>query len=360
MTKDKSIFIKNIYYMLAYSYQNLLQSNYKEIQTEAFDNVLDLFAAILARGIASQLKQGLYKEYVEHEDELCALRGKIDMPGTIRLKMQRANRLQCAFDEFSDDNPMNRILKTTSLLLLTSDEVKRENQLALKRNMPYLSNIGRLDPMEIDWRRIRYNRNNQAYRMLMNLCYLTLTRLLLTTEAGKRRLTGFLDSQSMERLYEKFILEYFRKHHPDLRAAPSQVAWNLDDGMSDFLPDMKTDITLTCSAKTLIIDAKYYTHTMQTNAQFDARTIHSANLYQIYAYVKNKDVRKTGNVSGLLLYAKTDEEITPDCVYRMDGNRIGTRTLDLNCDFNILAGQLDRIATSLRDEAQNVARQAAR
>ena len=56
MTKDKSIFIKNIYYMLSYAFQVLKQSNYDEVSTEDFDRVEDLFAAILARGISRQLK----------------------------------------------------------------------------------------------------------------------------------------------------------------------------------------------------------------------------------------------------------------------------------------------------------------
>ena len=52
MIKDKSIFIKNIYYMLAYAYQSLQQENYKDIATEKFDNVHNLLAAILAKGVA--------------------------------------------------------------------------------------------------------------------------------------------------------------------------------------------------------------------------------------------------------------------------------------------------------------------
>ena len=39
MTKDKSIFIKNIYYMLSYAFQVLQQSNYEEIASEKFDHV---------------------------------------------------------------------------------------------------------------------------------------------------------------------------------------------------------------------------------------------------------------------------------------------------------------------------------
>lgn len=56
---------------------------------------------------------------------------------------------------------------------------------------------------------------------------------------------------------------------------------------------------LTKGDTVLIIDAKYYTHTMQT--QYDVHTLHSGNLYQIFTCVKNKDVEfgdKPHTVSG--------------------------------------------------------------
>lgn len=45
----------------------------------------------------------------------------------------------------------------------------------------------------------------------------------------------------------------------------------------------------------------------------------------------------------MLLYAKTDEEIYPNNEYQMSGNKITVRTLDLNCDFESIAAQLDNI-----------------
>lgn len=48
-------------------------------------------------------------------------------------------------------------------------------------------------------------------------------------------------------------------------------------------------------------------------------------------------------VSGMLLYAKTDEEIQPDNVYQMSGNKISVKTLDLNCDFTVMTDSLDSI-----------------
>ncbi len=56
MIKDKSIFIKNIYYMLSYAFTTLNQGGYEDVATEEFENIHNLFAAILAKGISRQLK----------------------------------------------------------------------------------------------------------------------------------------------------------------------------------------------------------------------------------------------------------------------------------------------------------------
>ena len=111
------------------------------------------------------------------------------------------------------------------------------------------------------------------------------------------------------------------------------------------LPAMKSDIMLSQGGNVLIIDAKYYSHTMQQ--QFDKRSVHSGNLYQIFTYVKNKEAELAGvphEVSGMLLYAKTDEEIQPDGVYHMSGNQISVKTLDLDQPFERIREQLDAIA----------------
>ena len=75
-------------------------------------------------------------------------------------------------------------------------------------------------------------------------------------------------------------------------------------------------------------------------------TLHSGNLYQIFTYVKNKDAEfgdEPHRVSGMLLYAATDKAIQPDNSYRMSGNQISVKTLDLNLDFSEIAAQLNAI-----------------
>ena len=114
--------------------------------------------------------------------------------------------------------------------------------------------------------------------------------------------------------------------------------------MGAMLPVMQTDIMLSYGEKTLIIDAKYYAHS--TQVQYDKHTLHSGNVYQIFTYVKNKEAEladKPHEVSGMLLYAKTNEDIYPENEYRMSGNRIEVRTLNLDDDFPMIKAQLDRI-----------------
>jgi 5-methylcytosine-specific restriction enzyme subunit McrC len=348
MTNDKGILIKNIYYMLTYAFQSLRQSSFDEIVAEDFENIYDMFAAILSKGVAIQLKKGLYREYIQNSEELSVLRGKLNLQGTIKNKIQHKEKLACDYDELSENNLLNQILKTTMLILVQQGDVKLEHKAVLKKNLVFFDGVDTIEPSLIRWDKIRYQRNNQSYRMLLNVCYLVLDGLLLSTETGTIKLATFLDERAMHSLYEKFILEYFRYHHPEYKANPDTILWNIDDGVIEFLPTMVTDITLKYGGKTLIIDAKYYAHTMQS--QFDVSSIHSGNLYQIFAYVKNLDKDSTGNVAGMLLYAKTQEQITPNNKYSMGGNTIWVKTLDLNLPFTHIADQLEQIAADYFSE----------
>ena len=344
MIKDKTIFIKNIYYMLSYAFQTLNKSGYDDLAKEEFDDMHNLFAAILSKGIGFQLKQGLYREYINCHENLPLMRGKIDISKTIHNKLARKQILACEFDELSENNLLNQVIKATVMLLLRHGDVKPEYKDDLKKKMQFFSNVDIVDLTFIKWSSIRFQRNNQNYRMLISICQLIVEGMLITTDKGDYKLMSFIDEQHMCRLYEKFILEYYVKHYPQLSVTASRIPWSLDDGIGTMLPVMQSDIHLKKDNTVLIIDAKYYSHTMQSH--FDKQTIHSNNMYQIFTYVKNRDYqfgKEEHNVSGLLLYAKTDEEIQPDYVYKMHGNMIAVKTLDLNKQFGEISSQLNDI-----------------
>ena len=341
MTEDKGILIRNIYYMLAYAFQELRQNNYVEIEGEKFDDIYDLFAEILARGISYQLKQGLYRGYVAKYESMLTVRGKIDINGTIANRMRNNQQIACDYDELSENNIYNQILLTTTTTLIKHSDVKKDKKAKLKQLMLFFQNVKLIDIHAIRWNALHFDRNNRNYRMLLYLCYFIISEWLMTTEEGRFKMRGFSDDH-MCRLFEKFVLEYYKKHHPEFKPCAARINWNIEmeQSTTNILPIMQTDILLTMEDRTLIIDTKYYTRSMQK--QFDKTTIHSNNLYQIHTYVTEYDDGHKGNVDGMLLYAKTQEEIAPDGQMKhKDGNIIYFRTLDLNSDFETIKKRLD-------------------
>lgn len=346
MSSKQTIVIRNIYYMLAYAFQALRQTNYKRIETESFENAQDLFASILYIGVSQQLKRGLNKEYINLDEDLRVLRGKLNFPETIKIRsLNKRQILSCNHDSLSADNYLNSVIKTTLQYLSKNKNVKKETRLGLRNILRLLHDIRLVNLNDVKWEQIRYHKNTKSYELLINICHFVYSESLLTQMQGNNKTFSFSDD-NMAKVYEKFILEYYRRHHKELRPRSSEIKWNLDDSFpntdSKYLPAMQSDITLRKNEKTLIIDAKYYSNAMQQ--QFGKDTIRNNNLYQIYTYVKNEDINNTGNVSGMLLYAKTDADILPSADFSVSKNRIIVKTLDLNNDFKEIKRQLDAIA----------------
>ena len=334
--------VKNVYYMLSYAFNSLNFKEYNKVKSEDFDNIYDLFSELLTIALNKQIKQGLYRDYIEVDETTSSIRGKINITESINELSFINKKLNCTYDEFSVNSYLNKIIKTTLTILLKAP-ISKEKRRPIKNILLYFRDVGYIDTNNINWQ-IRYDRNNQDYRMIIGICYLTLKGLLQSDKKGDKKLMEFFDDMRMSRLYEKFILNYYRKEHNYLKAYSPQIEWQLDDDFGDLLPKMQTDITLEYDDKILIIDAKYYSKSMQS--YYDTKTIHSHNLYQIFTYVKNKEAEVDDEVSGMLLYARTREDVQPDHDYSMSGNRISVKTLDLNQDFDVIKKQLDNIVES--------------
>ena len=392
--KKADIRIKNIYYMLAYVCDALTLSEFESVEKEAdFKNIYDMFASVLERRISSQLRRGLHREYRSSTEEMSMVRGKLDMPGTVRNRIRRRYTVTCEVDEFSENNLFNQIIKTTAFLLLNQPEVDRRYKDRLKQKMMYFDNVDRIDPKSIRWNSIRYDRNNRNYRLLIGLCRFIIDEAVLpTTKRGVSRLPSLKEAaeylkennenkenNKMAQLYEAFVRNYYRREYqgtPGFSVADEWMEWQSDSRQSDsrqnekpawVLPKMHTDITLTCDRKNgrkiLIIDTKYYHGIRKKNEKQSLYTtdednrlhIHEDNIYQIFAYVKNKEEmekrsRKYGKVSGMLLYARTDEENVPvNIKYDLIGSTIGLDTLDLNTDFKEICRKLDNIVCDYLD-----------
>lgn len=159
---------------------------------------------------------------------------------------------------------------------------------------------------------------------------------------------------------DPYVLEFLGlKELPEY--SESELESRIIDHLQQFLLELGTgfafigrQVRFTFDEEHFLVDLVFYNRLLRCFVLFDLKigelkhqdkvTIHSGNMYQIFTYVKNQDVENNGRVSGMLLYAKTEEAITPDCSFVIGGNKISVKTVDLNKEFKLIAAQLDKIA----------------
>ena len=342
--------VKNIYWMLAYAFRNINIDEIKKVEAENFDNIYDLFCVMLTQGIGKQIKRGLNKEYILKINDISGVKGKINLSDTVKKNSMVNKKIICEFDEYSENSYLNKIIKTTAFYIIKSNKIKNKNRKNnLKKMMLYFSNIDILDIKTIKWSQIKYNRNNASYKFLINICKFILEGLLINKEKGKIEFLDFIDDQALYYLYEKFILEYFKYHYSEFSVSSPQIKWNIkENNFIEFFPIMQSDIMLKYKEKKLIIDAKYYSKTLQK--KYDKETYRNNNINQIFTYVKNEDYQDIRNVAGMLLYAKTTNEDIGWKEVTMVNSKIIITNLDLSQNFEVIQERMEEIADWLKNK----------
>lgn len=332
--------IRNIYYMLSYAYNVLKQDSFANLGEEEFENIYDLLTEILIRGIRNQVKKGIYKEYINIDEPLALVRGKIDISESIKLKVKSSLKLHCAYDEFSSNNILNQIIKSTCIKLIKNNGIDITKKKKLESLMLYFEEVMEISINDIEWNKLKYHKNNLTYKMLINICFLINEGLIVNESEGRNKFVTFIKDRQMAILYEKFIYEFYRQEFPQYKVKyQEQIKWKSDNNYIDFLPTMNTDISIINGNCKLIIDTKFYSECMQKNYLNNNKSFISGNLYQIFAYIKNSNFE--GEVKGMLLYPTVCYEVSED--YKLSGNYVLIRCIDLNRQFSEIEDGLKKI-----------------
>ncbi|MBQ13657.1 MAG: restriction endonuclease, partial [Gammaproteobacteria bacterium] len=177
---------------------------------------------------------------------------------------------------------------------------------------------------------------------------LLMEQMLMVEETGSYRFRDFVrDDRAMARLFEKFLFNFYKKEQVEYKVRKERIYWQAksdDDPELYFLPTMETDISLRSANKTIIIDAKYYSKTLQSH--YGSDSVHSGNLYQIFSYLKNLE-HKDGNDSraeGVLLYPVVDKAVSK--TYKLHDHTISIETVDLREDWSLISDRLLEIVAN--------------
>lgn len=344
MNSNPIIPIKNIYYMLCYAWNVLEQSNNIFVGSETFDNIYNLFARIYINGTSSLIKRGLNRYYIRENESVSTLKGKINVTDSLKQQTFRHGRMICEYDYFSKNIKLNQILKTTINILTKSPQLDFDLREKLLKLRLYFSDIQDIHFSKALFSSLRYNRNNYHYQMLINISQLIYQGLIINEVDNEITFSDFIRDKQMSKLYEKFVLNFYRVHLDKTvyNVHAPKLKWDLDEKISEedlsLLPEMRTDIVVENKIENtqLIIDTKYYAQTLVTSNWTDIEKVRTSHLFQILTYVSSSDF--SGKIKGMLLYPTIEKEINAN--FPIGGRSIGIRTLDLDVEWKDISDRL--------------------
>lgn len=323
--------VQNVYYLLCYAWNRLEQTGLADVAAAGVTELADLFARVLISGVHRLSRRGLERGYEPHDDELPAIRGRIDLLGTHSRFLDRHGRASCHFDELTTDTPQNRVVKAAMRTLARVGSIDSGHRAQLRRLVRQLQGIGDVPLSRELFRSVRLHANNRHYAFLVDVARLIFHCAIPDERGGPYRFRDFTrERQQMARLFEAFIFNFLRVERPDLSVSREVLSWDAsstDDPELSYLPDMRTDVMVRTDERTVVIDAKYYAETFQQ--YYDRRTLHSANLYQLVSYLRNMERRggTDATAEGILVYPVTSEPL--DNSYLVQGHKVRVYTLNL-------------------------------
>lgn len=313
--------------MLCYAWGHYPERDFIEVQSLESKDLTELFSAVLARALGSLVKKGLYKEYIAHEDELGVIRGKINFLESLRKQSIWHAQVVCQYDEFSEDVIHNQLIKGTLRALLKVEDLSDKSKAGLRRVYPYFTNVSEMSLSSKMFRMPRLHQNNHQYGFILKICEFLYEQVLIQEGTGRAKFKTFEISKSqMALLFENFVRNFYIRECPEFKVYREDIKWEAQGDQLQFLPLMKTDISIIAGHRKIIMDTKFYKEALST--RFESEKLKSHNLYQLYAYLGNDPDRHQYEMEGILLYPEVKRDLTLQ--YQLQDKQLKVMTVNLN------------------------------
>lgn len=246
------------------------------------DELLPALVSFFARTAETTLARGLFHHYRHEEDDLLALRGRIDFVRQFRRGGVLVP-MACSWDDFTADVDENRCLTSTIRLALRVPDVPHDDRRRLRRLLAALDGVaeptasaalGRLD-------RIQYTRLNEHYRPALRLARLILANCTLQDQHGDTAASAFM--LDMNQLFEDFVTSRLQRELRGRLDVKAQGRPHLD---IDQRVQIRPDLTLRQDRETVgVADLKYKLTDADSNAADAVGPLaRHGDYYQLLAY----------------------------------------------------------------------------
>ncbi len=253
-------------------------------------------AAIFADRLRHELLRGPERAYIRREENLRRFKGKLLIAQQVRRNAAHRERFFCRFEEFSKDTLMNRIFRAACRVLLNSTHTP-STQDRLRHCLLLLDGVEDVFVYDELFDQITITRQNERFSDVLHFCRLILQGRSPTVRSGRERSFSLLFD--MNRVFEDFVTAFLKKQviphldgyrlYPQAKSQRRHLMRDRDRGVLLLQPD----ILITSNDRQLVLDTKW--------KQFSS-TVGSDDLYQLYAYTKRYECRRS-----VLLYPQVLE-----------------------------------------------------
>ena len=265
--------------------------------------LLEVFIEAFLGCVERIVKRGLRSDYSALQDNMFALRGKLQMAAHLRQNLCRRDRFFAEFSDFSTNRPENRLLHSAlrKVLMWTGSEVNQR----LARELCFVfADVPMSERPSVDLLLVRLDRGMAHYSDALAWAKLILEDKTPLTGTGGHRSPSFLFP--MEAVFEAYVAKHLRRQlaHPFSLKSQAQgfsLVRHLEQNWFRLKPDfLVKDSSTTC----LVLDTKWkLLDSQDKRTGTDKYGLSQADFYQLYAYGQSY-IDGHGDIA--LIYPKTE------------------------------------------------------
>ena len=174
------------------------------------NTLLEILIHAFATRLLAEVRRGLPRAYRQCEEDLAALRGRLDVTRQFTRNAVRPDRLACRFDQLEADTPLMRIMAAASVFL-----ARHTRSLGTRRKLDELrlalAEIPLMPVTQLPWQAVRIDRTNRRWESLFQLARLLLQRDWQATHHAAKAPAGLTLLFPMNDLFEKYIAVLLRR-----------------------------------------------------------------------------------------------------------------------------------------------------
>ncbi len=281
---------------------------FRHIQTDSAKLVatrmplLEVFIGEFLLAVEHVVKRGLRSDYIPKQDNIFALRGKLQMAAHLRQNLCRRDRFFTDFDEFSANRPENRLLHAALRRALAWTTSQTNQQLARELCFVF-AEVPMSHQPGVDFQRVRLDRGMAHYDQALAWARLILADESPLTGAGGHRAPSLLFP--MEAVFEAFVATHIAQQlvHPltlKTQARSLSLVRHLEQNWFRLQPDLLVQAS---NANRLVLDTKWKLIDANKANGKEKYGLDQGDFYQLHAYGQSY---LDGQGDVVLIYPKTD------------------------------------------------------